>query len=182
MDFLFFMMSSLRAFIAGYDPQTLLVTGGLLLILFFAATVLLFVWNFRMSRRLRVFFEGSDAKDLEETLAECVKRIRAIDAKVEDADQFARETRVIADQAIQKYSVIRYNPFQDTGSNQSFSAAFLDSANNGVVLTSLYSREGARLYAKPIVKGESVYQLTSEEEEAIVQATGVKKRTRKRKQ
>ena len=47
----------------------------------------------------------------------------------------------------------------------------LDAADNGVVISSLHSREGTRMFTKPIEGGKSVlYKLTEEEEEAIKQA------------
>ena len=66
--------------------------------------------------------------------------------------------------------VVRYNPFSDTGSDQSFSIALLDSDNNGMVITSLYSRDGNRVYAKPVKNNVSEYSLSNEEKEAIIKA------------
>lgn len=68
--------------------------------------------------------------------------------------------------------VVRFNPFSGDGSggNQSFAAAFLDEGGHGVVFSSLYARDRVGLYAKPIEKGVSSYELTAEEKEAIAQA------------
>jgi hypothetical protein len=71
---------------------------------------------------------------------------------------------------IQKIGLIRFNPFFEVGGNQSFSLALLDGNNNGVVLTSLYTREGNRIYGKPIKNGKSEYLLSQEEEAAIAKA------------
>ena len=76
---------------------------------------------------------------------------------------------------IQKIGVIRYNPFKDTGSNMSFVIALLDSYLSGIVISSLHSREGTRIYAKPIDKGESKHALTDEEREAIEKASNSSK-------
>lgn len=69
-----------------------------------------------------------------------------------------------------KIKVIRFNPFVESGGNQSFSIALLDGNNNGVVITSIYSHEGNRVYAKPIENGKSKYPLSKEEEQAIKEA------------
>jgi len=74
--------------------------------------------------------------------------------------------------SIQKISIFRYNPFSDIGSNQSFSIALLDGNDSGVIITSLYTREGNRTYGKPIEKGISKYTLSEEEKEAIERAKG----------
>lgn len=65
--------------------------------------------------------------------------------------------------AIQKVGMVRYNAFQELGSDQSFSLALLNSEDDGVVLTSIFGRDECRLFAKPIKNGQSRYRLTDEE-------------------
>ncbi|PIP23449.1 MAG: hypothetical protein COX36_03240 [Candidatus Nealsonbacteria bacterium CG23_combo_of_CG06-09_8_20_14_all_38_19] len=72
--------------------------------------------------------------------------------------------------SIQKVGMIRFNPFAEVGSDQSFSVALLDGNDCGVVITSLYSREDNRIYAKPINNGQSQYVLSEEERIAIERA------------
>lgn len=75
---------------------------------------------------------------------------------------------------IKKVGIIRFNPFSDTGGNQSFSIVLLNSNDDGVIITSLYSREGNRVYGKPIRGGTSEYPLSNEEKEAIEKAKAEK--------
>jgi len=72
---------------------------------------------------------------------------------------------------IQKVGIVRFNPFADTGGSQSFCLALMDSKNNGVVMTSLYTRTGGRWYIKHVVGGvgEGV-DLSKEEQTAITKA------------
>ena len=69
--------------------------------------------------------------------------------------------------SIQKVGLVRYNAFQNVGSDLSFALALLDKDNNGVVLNGIYGSESSNIYAKPIVNGESKYSLSEEEKEAI---------------
>jgi hypothetical protein len=69
--------------------------------------------------------------------------------------------------AMQKFSIIRFNPFREVGGDQSFSMALLDENDNGAVLTSYYSRKENKIYGKPIKSGQSDYPLSEEEQEAI---------------
>jgi hypothetical protein len=72
---------------------------------------------------------------------------------------------------IQKIGLFRYNPFDDLGSDQSFSLSILDSTDSGVILTSLHHRNFTRIYAKPIKNGEGdSITLSKEEKSAIVKA------------
>ena len=76
---------------------------------------------------------------------------------------------------IQKVGLVRFNPFSQTGGNQSFSLALLDGNNNGLVISSLHSREGTRIYAKMVKEGEGKGKgkkssFSNEEKEAILKA------------
>lgn len=72
--------------------------------------------------------------------------------------------------AVVGVSLVRYNPFKDTGGNLSFSLALLDEKGNGVVVTSLNSRSDSRFYCKPVSGFSSEIPLSDEEKEAIQNA------------
>lgn len=72
--------------------------------------------------------------------------------------------------SVQKVGMVRFNPFSEVGGDQSFSVALLDGSNNGIVITSLYIREGNRVYGKPVNNGQSKYQLSDEENKAVEKA------------
>jgi hypothetical protein len=69
--------------------------------------------------------------------------------------------------AIQRVGVVRYNPFEDTGSNQSFVLAMLDARGDGFVLSSLHSRQATRMFLKPVTGGRADSAVSEEEAEAI---------------
>lgn len=72
---------------------------------------------------------------------------------------------------IQKIGLLRFNPFKDTGGDQSFILALLDNNDTGVVISSLYSRSGMRWYAKKIIGGKATeHELSDEEKKAIKEA------------
>jgi len=147
------------------------------LIIASAAIVLLFVWNIflqihleKTRKRIKIFFKGRKTKDLEEVIAEQLKRIKNIESDIEKLFKWNDDLQKIANISIQKVGVVRFNPFKDTGGDQSFAIALLDKDNNGLVISSLYSREGTRVYTKPIKDGNSKYHLSEEEKEAIQKA------------
>ena len=71
------------------------------------------------------------------------------------------------DRSIQHVGLVRFNPFEDTGSDQSFVVALLDAQRDGLVISSLHGRGSTRVFAKPISAGMSTHQLSNEEAEAI---------------
>jgi hypothetical protein len=143
----------------------------MLLALFIVA---LFAWNAMMRSELNrlkenaaVLFSGKNAKDLEGVILEQVEKSKQLEQAIislKDMDQ-----RIIGNlaYALQKFGMVRFNPFGEVGGNQSFAVCLLDNFNSGVIILSLYSRDGVRIYAKPIQKGKSEYQLSKEEEEAL---------------
>jgi len=80
---------------------------------------------------------------------------------------------------IQKFGIVRFNPFKEIGGNQSFSIALLDGRDDGIVITSLYTKEGNRIFGKPIKGGKSEHLLSEEEKEAIKIAKENEKRKSK---
>lgn len=72
--------------------------------------------------------------------------------------------------AVQRIGFVRYNAFPGVGGEMSFSIALLDGGQNGFVLTSIFGREEARVYAKEIKRGQSLIALSEEEQAALRQA------------
>lgn len=69
---------------------------------------------------------------------------------------------------IQKIGLIRFNPFKDTGGDQSFILALTDAKDSGIVISGLYSRSGTRWYAKKINNGKGIdHELSDEERKAV---------------
>ena len=66
---------------------------------------------------------------------------------------------------------MRFNPFEDTGGDQSFALALLDRENNGIIISSLYGREGTRVYAKAVDHGTPKHAISEEEREALERAS-----------
>lgn len=101
----------------------------------------------------------------------------AVVSEAERIDRLARELAATTgrletveaqgQRSIQRVGVVRYNPFEDTGSNQSFVLAMLDARGHGFVLSSLHSRQQTRVFLKPISRGRAETATSDEEAEAI---------------
>lgn len=75
---------------------------------------------------------------------------------------------------IQKIGLLRFNPFKETGGNQSFILCFVDANDTGIVISALYSRSGTRWYAKKVIEGKGVeYELSEEEKKTLKEAKKV---------
>ena len=155
--------------IINFLNNNILIISSLILLLIIW-DVFLMVWLIRMRKKIRIFLKGRKVRDLEGVISEQLKRMRKTEKEVKKLFKWNKDLQKICDISISKVGVVRFNPFKDTGGDQSFVIALLDSRNDGLVLSSLYTREGTRIYTKPIEKGASKYHLSKEEEEAIKKA------------
>ena len=72
--------------------------------------------------------------------------------------------------AVQRVGLVRYDAFEDVGGRLSFSCAMLNDEGDGVLVTSINGRQDTRVYAKPVYRGESTYNLSDEEAAAVREA------------
>lgn len=124
---------------------------------------------------LGILFSGKKAVDLESILLAHSNEISAIDKEIQELFEISNKIHNLSQRSVHKIGIIRFNPFKDIGGDQSFALALLDGKDNGLTISSLHTREGTRIYSKPITKGESEkYTLTEEEKAAIKMAKTAK--------
>ena len=127
-------------------------------------------WIIKTERRLKRFFLGKKAKDLEDTITLLEENITKLNSAKENIETELNLVNQKLKKSIRGLETIRFNPFPDQGSNQSFAIGIHNEEKDGVVLSSLYSRERMSVFAKPIKAGKSEYELTIEEKEALKKA------------
>jgi hypothetical protein len=98
-------------------------------------------------------------------------RVEAIATQLDGVARRVEAEEQVGQRSITRVGVVRYNPFEDTGSNQSFALAMLDAKGDGFVLSSLHSRQQTRLFLKQIASGKADTALSQEENEAIRRAS-----------
>lgn len=109
-------------------------------------------------------------ENLDTLLKENLQRMDRLGSELTDCkkrlDRLEIKSRGVTDQS----ALIRFNAFENMGSDLSFSLALVNQEGSGFVLSSMNSREESRVYAKPVQQKESSYPLTKEEREAINKA------------
>lgn len=134
------------------------------------AIVFSLIWIFITQKRLKRFFVGKDAKDLEDTIVTLENDIVNLKKAKENMEKDVTIINAKLKKSIRGLETVRFNPFPDQGSNQSFAIGMLNEDGDGVVFSSLYSRERMSIFAKPIKNNKSEYELTAEEKEALKKA------------
>jgi hypothetical protein len=155
------------------DTQTLSTAVVVLAVV----VVLLVVWvawlqrsDALLRRRLRRLIGDGEGLGLDELLDKQFGRLDTVADRVEALNRLHHELEALLQQSIQKVGVIRFNPFADTGGDQSFAVALLDARGNGIVLSSLHGRADTRIFAKQVQAGRSKLALSDEEQDAIRKA------------
>ena len=136
---------------------------AIITILLFLTTIALMVSVGKVNKKYKKMMRGSKGRSIEELINNNLDRI---DEAVENAQKSLEATNSFEESlkgCVNKVTIMRYKAFEDVGSDLSFSIAMLDSHNDGIVLTSIYSRQDSITYAKPIDKGISRYELSEEE-------------------
>lgn len=108
-----------------------------------------------------------NGKNIAESLKSYIKQVENIEKRDDQILEYCRGLHSEIGDCIKKIGIVRYDMFENNRSKLSFALALLDRKNNGVVINSIYAEDNSNVYAKPIEKGVSRYQLSIEEEEAI---------------
>lgn len=111
--------------------------------------------------------EGAGVENLEGIITSLKEEQKLQNAEIEQAAHRITNVEARIPQQKSNIAIKRYNAFSNTGSDMSFSVAITNDQKDGIVLTSIHSRDGAYIYGKPVEKGASQYSLTPEELEVI---------------
>lgn len=166
-------LSLYTVFITNNLPYILI---GLTILIFLALIVFINIsikMN-RLNKRYRKMMQGMEGANIERLLMLHIEEVRQTVSKVKDLSEEYRRLDTVAINSIQSIGVVRFNAFEDTGSDLSFAVAFLNGKKDGVVISSIYGRNESRVYAKPVTAGQSTYHLTEEEKAALDQALAKK--------
>jgi hypothetical protein len=137
------------------------------------ALIILIVLVARMQSKINRLLGGAaTAKSIEGALAHMTGNIKDLEKFRVDLEKYMTTVENRLKKSIQSVETIRFNPFKGTGSggNQSFATAFINESGNGVVLSSLYSREHVSIFSKPIKAGKPEFELSEEEANALKEA------------
>lgn len=146
------------------------VIALVLAILALGGVVLLLARQQRLLGQYEHLMAGTSGGNLEEMLNDHVSQVREASTRVEAVDNVVSDLQESTQFSLQHLALVRFNPFRDTGGDQSFALALVDGHGHGAVISSLHSREVTRVYAKPLDQWQSHHPLTDEEQQAIALA------------
>lgn len=131
----------------------------------FSALILAVMLHVRISK----IFRSANSTDIEKLLRLHTKTLEDfVRFQAESTDYMKRLDRRIKKKTVNA-ATLRFNPFQGegVGGNQSFSSVFADEEGDGVIITSMHTRERTNVFAKPLKSWQSEYELSAEEKEVV---------------
>jgi len=127
------------------------------------------VLSIMMHIRVSKIFRSANSADIEKLLRLHTKTLEDFIKFQAESTEYMKSLDNRIKNKITNSATLRFNPFQGEGigGNQSFSSVFANEEGNGVIITSMHTRERTNVFAKPLQNWESQYELSNEEKEVI---------------
>src|SRR3989344_1811349 len=150
----------------------LLIASGAAISVLVIINAFLIFYFYKTNKKFDLLLEKGKIKSLKEVLFKQIDKTKDQEEIINGIIDRVKNLENISEKTFQKIGVIRFNPFDSLGGNQSFVIALLDKQNNGFVISSLFIKDGNRVYAKAVNNGLSEHSLSNEEQEALKRAMG----------
>lgn len=134
--------------------------------------VILAILVIRLEYKMKRFLVSKSSRTIDDSLVDLNTRAKDLEAFRTELETYLKTVEVRLRKSIQGVATIRFNPFKGTGSggNQSFATSFINEEGDGVVLSSMYSREHVSIFSKPVKKHTSEFELSEEEKDVLLEA------------
>lgn len=151
------------------DSISPVAVGFFVLITVWLALVTYYFYKF--VSHFNSLIKNTNRKSLQDAFQKVIEEAKFSQQNVQALNKRLDQQEKKAEETIQNVSLVRFNPFENTGGLESFVVTLLDHNKSGILFTSLQSRTGTRWYAKKIKMGKGVdYDLSKEEKEAVDKA------------
>lgn len=154
----------------GIDPAYIIIGLLVMMIVLIILYIRVLCKFKKFYRAYDRFMRGKDMESMEDTIIKQFDRLDALEKSDETKKKQIEEIFENLQSVYQKTGLVKYDAFREMSGKLSYALALLDKNNNGVLINSMYSREGCYSYVKEIIKGESYINLSEEEQEALKMA------------
>ncbi|SES07100.1 DUF4446 family protein [Lachnobacterium bovis] len=157
----------------GISTDYVVIGLAALVVLFFIIMIANLVKTSKIEKKYNAFMEGQDGKTLEDTL---IKRLDQVDSLIQKNKKNEKDIDTLYKKfgiTFQKVGLKKYDAFNEMGGKLSFSLCLLNEVEDGVIINAVHSREGSYTYAKEIIGGNSILELSNEEQESLDIAKGL---------
>ena len=152
------------------DIGIVLIAMAVLIIVLFILLITTMTKQKRLIKKYKFFMKGREAESLEEEIMALFEDNTAMKADIAQNKKDIRAIKRQLSTAYQKFSLIKYDAFDQMGGKLSFVLVLLDEHNNGFLLNSQHTTDSCYSYTKKIEFGECKMDLSNEEKAALNKA------------
>jgi len=147
-------------------------TTTIALIVLSAIVLILAGYIAYLDAKLKKFLADKNATSIGDSIVSLASRAETLEKFRASLEDYLVSVEHRLKKSVQAVHTVRFNPFRAAGGggNQSFATAFIDEHGDGVVISSLYSRDNVSIFGKPLKAHASEYELSDEEKDAIKMA------------
>jgi hypothetical protein len=144
-------------------------TNTICLIILSALVLALAGYVVFLHTKLKKFLADRNATSIGDSMVSLASRADTLEKFRSNLEEYLVSVERRLKKSVQAVHTVRFNPFKASGGggNQSFATAFINESGDGVVISSLYSRDNVSVFGKPVKNHASEYELSGEEKEAI---------------
>jgi len=148
------------------------LTTNTLVIVLLVLMLVITVDAFLLRLKIRKVLRGKTGGSIDDSLASMDKDIKTLAHFQKEAEGYFQNVEKRLRRSVQGLHTVRFNAFKGTGEggNQSFASALIDENGDGLVVSSMYSRDRVSVFSKPVAHFASPYELSDEENEALEKA------------
>jgi hypothetical protein len=134
-----------------------------------ACIVILLGLVLHLHRKIRRLLIGKNSESLEDSIIVAKANLEKLNAFQRQVISHLETVEKRLNRSVQAVETVRFNPFKGIGEggNQSFSTAIVSENGDGVVISSLYSRDRVSIFSKPLTNFTSSFELTEEEQSVV---------------
>jgi hypothetical protein len=149
------------------EEMIIYIIAGILILV-----AILILWIVRLELKLKTLTRGQNGFNIESTLKSIESDLNNLFLFKDDLEKYLKKVEIRLKRSVQGVSILSFKAFQglDSGGHQSFASAFLDENGNGLIISTLHSRDRVNVFAKEIKQFSSAVSLTEEEKTALTQA------------
>ena len=146
-------------------PKSLVEIIGISALILSSISAFLF---YRIYSVIKMLKTSDDQRSINSVLTDLNNHLKESKTTLTDLKKIVESHQRSSLKHLQKSGFVRFNPFTDSGGDQSFALAILNGHNDGFVISSLHSRDQTRTFAKPVKAGiGEKFELSKEEKLAI---------------
>ena len=167
------MNSMISTFLTSNGIDPFYVKAGILALILILFLILLIMQIRLMGKFKKLyrtydrFMRGKDMESMEETVLAQFERIEALEKSNEEKDRQIESIFENLQHVYQKTGLVKYDAFREMSGKLSYAVALLDKEDNGILVNSMYSREGCYSYVKTIAGGKCSIEMSEEEQKAL---------------